>query len=269
MRALYLLLRQLENIEGTGIACVRGVQGNDVGRVMVSHGRLCYAATPDLQRVGQILVAADPAFDRLVALAVEQASTEGRRLCEVLLAQGVEHLPALREGLRRQIVLALNGMLARDGAPRVLEFVPARDDYDLRLTFTPFDVLLALRREQGAARADNATLFFESCRGHAGAALLLQRSESTALPVPLAADGFDDLRLEQLVRLARAAEAACVGGAVGRPRLVARIGIKVAWVGVVSPGHLALVRSGPALSATHLLSLALRAVNTSPQPGAH
>jgi hypothetical protein len=266
MRALYRLLRQLEALAGTGIACLRASDGHDLGRVMMMRGRICYAAAPGMRMpVGRILTDVDPLFERLVAVAVEQASAQGRRLCEVLLEHDVERLAMLREGLRRQIVLALGAVLEDDGAPSLADFVPARDDYDRRLTFAPFDVLLAMQRQRDTAPADRATRFFESCKPFADAALLLlQRASPDGLPMPLAAPGFEDLPLEHLVPLARAAEVACLAGGVPNPRLVAHMGARMAWIGVVGDTHLALVRSGQELLATHLLSLALRALGQDP-----
>lgn len=260
MRAFYVLLRQLEALDGTGIACLRSPDGCDLGRVMMTQGRICYAAAPDLHlRVGEILTSVDPVFDQLVTDAVEQASTQGRRLCEVLLEHDVERLATLREGLRRQIVLALVSALASESELRIAEFVGARADYDRRLTFAPLDVLLALQRQRDVAPADAATHFFESCLPyHPAALLLLQRSSPDGLPMPLSAPGFEELRLDQLVPLARAAEAACLGGGAPRPRVVARMGRHLAWIGVVGDTRLALVRSTPELNPAHLLSVALR-----------
>ncbi len=272
-RALFALLRRVEQDAVTGRLTLAAADGRVLGHAVLAGGRVCFVAPiEDHERIGEILAGEDLEFQRRLDQAALAARARGLRLCEALLEDGQVELPTLRQGLRRQAAAALLSMASSAGGVVMRQgFVPARDDYDRRLTFSPLDVFLACSALLDDAPDDQARRLFSEYAEHADAALLLLHPGASreALPLPLAARGLEQASLHDIVAIARSAWAmarpsAVVAGA-GETRVVAFSGALGVWVGASGAERIALLRTGPAHEAGQMLGLALRLLRGAPE----
>lgn len=261
-RALFALLRHVEEQTLTGVVRLQTAEGRALGQLMVARGRICFAAPAEGQtRIGELLASDDHAFQqRLDSIALD-ARRRNVRLCEALLGQGALDLTALRSGLRGQAARALLAMTSDAEAPE-RHFQPARDDYDHRLTFSALDAFTAASALLDDAPEDMALRLFCEYAHDADAALLLLRpSDPNGLPSPLAARGLEQASLLDAVTIARSAMAMAQPRALTateRVRVTACTGPHGVWVAATGDERITLLRTGPGFEAGQILGLALR-----------
>jgi len=259
------MLGRIEQDGLTGLVHVRGADGEPIGHIMATEGRLCFAAPAEGHRpIGEWLAQEDPSFRERVDRAVHLARSRKVRLCEALLAEQEADLPILRAALRAQTARALLAIAEHcpDAGPQ-LDLQPARADYDPRLTFSALDVLLATSSAADSAPRDRAQQLFEEYVETSDAALLLRRpSDPNSLPLPLAARGLEEATLQEVICLSRsAAEMSAPRGlqAAGLvPRVTVFAGRDAVWVCALGEYRVALIRTGREFSAGQIVGYALR-----------
>lgn len=260
-RALFALLRHVEEQTLTGVVRLQTPDGRALGQLMVAHGRLCFAAPAEGQTpIGKLLARHDQEFQRRLDAIALDARGRNMRLCEALLSQGTLDLGALRAGLRGQTARALLAM-ATGAESLERRFSAARDDYDHQLTFSALDMFTAASSLLDDAPEDMALrLFCEYAQDADAALLLLRASDPSGLPSPVAALGLEQASLLDAVTIARSAVA------MAQPRLLpspARAQVTCyagpfgVWVVATGSERITLLRTGPGFEAGQMLGLAL------------
>lgn len=263
-RALFVLLRRIEDDALTGVLDVSDTRARPLGRVMAAHGRLCFVAPADAAAPA----GTDPDDEdvrRRLDEAAREARRRGTRLSAVLLEGAGGDLATLRAGLRRHAAQGLLSMAraAGDACWRT-EFTPARADFDAGLTFSALDVFTACSALLDSAPADFAQRLFHEYAGEADAALLLllRPGESGGLPLPLAVRGLEHASLRDVAGIGRSALSMLHPEALAHADAGARVasyqGAGGVWVGASGTLRLALLRTGPSFEAGQMLGLALR-----------
>jgi hypothetical protein len=265
LRSLFGLLSDLERRKLTGLARYLSAAGEELGCVMATQGRICFAVCRDDHRpVGAILREIEPAVGAHVEAAVKHARRRGGRLCEALLATSAVPLPTLRQALCRQISNALLRVAAAVDVPTRIDCRPARDDYDPRLTFTTMEAFIAAVASTDSAPLDGASRVYGEYAEDADAAVLfLRHAEPSGLPLPVAANGLDQATLADLGSLARDARsiAAPTTWPVDDPvRLALLCSSDAVWLCANGERRTALVRTNASFGAGQIFGFAWRTV---------
>jgi hypothetical protein len=247
LRAQFDILRRIEEESATGLAELRDPAGRALGQIVARRGRICLAAAapcfeftlPGDDRVARAQVG---------SLARHVAERKGR-IGEAILRQGEPAVSRFRSVLLRHTAGALSAMVepwcVSEGT---LRFTPARDDYDVRLTFSALTVLTASATLGRPPRRDAAARLFHGFAASAEAALLLVKpSAGNGLALPLAARGLEGASLSAVAAIARgsagASRPAGLVEAGADPRLLSFEGEQGVWICAVGDHQIAMLRA--------------------------
>lgn len=202
-RTLFRILVLLDEQRPTGLVLVR-LGDTELGRLVVSQGRLCLALTH---------AAADSQDDELRALYVLAAAAlrRGDSLCAAVRGSG--QASVLKSALLDESVRALLTIAAAcgEGTP-VLDVLPARDDYDNGLMLSTSEVFMAAMGAQFALPRARVAEALDGLRAAGAALLLLRSADPTEQPYPVAQHGLETAGVRELVTLLRAASTFSRGG---------------------------------------------------------
>jgi len=234
----------------TGLVSVRSLDGQEHGRLMVARGRLCFAAAAlGHVRIGDMLAGDDDAAAGQLETLAQRARQRGQRLCEAVLETGSADAQRLRDALLRQATAALLSIANGLGESEpVLDVVPARDDYDPRLTFTVLDVFLAISRRLDTLGRDASSDLFDEwvADGRRAAVLFLHGHDAKSPALPIAARGLPASSLADIVTVAREAGRLCGRSAFPlawvEPRIVPPTPGGTVWVCATSDTRFLLLR---------------------------
>ena len=218
-RVTVRLLRGVERLPAgaTGALVFGGDKEESKGMILVENGRICWAATPGMERrLTDILVSQSrpPLSEAAVKEVYQRCRRDGTPLGAGLVARGVVTPRGLRQALLKhagEAITQLSRVLKSEGKVSPA-WVPNRTRrYDAQFTFTPAEILAAVgaRVDEAKAVEGNEALRQALGDGGAGAAFL----EGTENELPVAEMRGEQVGVEGLVGLgawARSAIRRCI-----------------------------------------------------------
>lgn len=213
-RVTVRLLRGVERLPAgaTGAFVFGGNKEESKGMILVENGRICWAATPGMERrLTDILVSQSrpPLSEAVVEEVYQRCRREGIPLGAGLVAGGVVTPRGLRQALLKHAGEAITHLcraLKSEGKVSPA-WVPNRTRrYDAQFTFTPAEIVVAVgaRVDETKAVQGSEVLRHALEDGGAGAAFL----EGTVDELPVAEVRGEQVGVEGLVGLGAWAQAA-------------------------------------------------------------
>lgn len=199
-RTLFRILAGMEERQTTGLVRTTLAE-NELGRLIVSRGRLCLAYGQASMDPGIVEHSED--LRDLSALA-QAARSRGESLCHAILTGPRER--AFRAMLLAETTRGLVEIVdaCHDAEPSMSTSV-ALDDYDVRLTFGAAEVFTEALRTRFPLAGGLAQEALDSVGDEGVALLLVRSSEPGEQPYPVAQRGFGEMSLRDLVSTARLA----------------------------------------------------------------
>ncbi|QGJ72261.1 Hypothetical protein PBC10988_39790 [Planctomycetales bacterium 10988] len=203
---LFSLLRLVESLGGTQTIQIHQENGCQIGTIALQDDRICWLHSLSSKGLlGQFLAELHPqfvnkTFQHQLSEEVQHARAANLPLGEWLVNQGIVEYEWIRAALLQQAAAyAISLISACKNEPLTCQSEELSTQYDEKMTFSYFELLLAVSKRWDTLPEDLPLTIYEEFLDHVeGAILFIRTEEPSRLPTPVRCRRLGHLSLSEV-----------------------------------------------------------------------